>query len=292
MMHPDERALLAAIIADPDEDTLRLAYADWLDENADSLPKARREPALARAALIRLHVQMAGLVFGSRGFHKRYDELQSREWELGTQKHYKAWVAELEGITPARGVDFYYHRGLFGEVACSAKYFVEHGAALFAAAPITAVRIKTLALSRVKSLAECPHFTRIRTLKICPAETAVIAICELLDRAPLGHLHGLAFENWLANYGSTDHADPIAEHVARCAKLSRLKRLNFSAAGISSVGGRALAASPHLANLEVLDLRTNPTMRAVATVRKRFGKRVWLDYDDLKGLPIGYQDQD
>jgi uncharacterized protein (TIGR02996 family) len=29
----DEAALLSAITAHPDEDTPRLAYADWLDEN-------------------------------------------------------------------------------------------------------------------------------------------------------------------------------------------------------------------------------------------------------------------
>jgi uncharacterized protein (TIGR02996 family) len=34
-MTPDELALLAAILADPGDDTPRLVYADWLDENAD-----------------------------------------------------------------------------------------------------------------------------------------------------------------------------------------------------------------------------------------------------------------
>src|SRR5262245_36104585 len=29
----EQAALLAAIVADPDDDTARLAYADWLDEN-------------------------------------------------------------------------------------------------------------------------------------------------------------------------------------------------------------------------------------------------------------------
>lgn len=32
-MNPDERALLQAIIAGPDDDLPRLVYADWLDEN-------------------------------------------------------------------------------------------------------------------------------------------------------------------------------------------------------------------------------------------------------------------
>jgi uncharacterized protein (TIGR02996 family) len=34
-MGPDEQALLAAVIADPEDDLPRLAYADWLDEHGD-----------------------------------------------------------------------------------------------------------------------------------------------------------------------------------------------------------------------------------------------------------------
>src|SRR5262245_37928232 len=179
-MPPEERALLAAIIADPDDDTVRLAYADWLDENADSLPKPRCETAKLRAELIHLQIEQAALIFGSRGFSKRYDALEARERELGWREHYQALLAELEGITPARGVDFHCHRGLFGEVACTVKYFVEHGAALFDAAPITKVRLKKLGVSNVKSLAACPHFTRVRTLKMYAAETLHSAIFVLL----------------------------------------------------------------------------------------------------------------
>jgi uncharacterized protein (TIGR02996 family) len=44
---PENPALLAAIVAHPDEDTPRLMYADWLDENGDP----------ARAEFIRLHIE-------------------------------------------------------------------------------------------------------------------------------------------------------------------------------------------------------------------------------------------
>lgn len=40
----DEPALLAAILADPADDTVRLAYADWLDEHARALAEAARLP--------------------------------------------------------------------------------------------------------------------------------------------------------------------------------------------------------------------------------------------------------
>src|SRR5207248_10529310 len=46
----DERALLAAICAEPEEDTPRLAYADWLDEHGGP-------PEQARAAFIRTQIE-------------------------------------------------------------------------------------------------------------------------------------------------------------------------------------------------------------------------------------------
>jgi uncharacterized protein (TIGR02996 family) len=45
----DEAALLAAIMSHPDEDTPRLVYADWLDENGAS----------ERAEFIRLQIGLA-----------------------------------------------------------------------------------------------------------------------------------------------------------------------------------------------------------------------------------------
>src|SRR5688500_9046788 len=44
---PENSALRAAIIAHPDEDTPRLMYADWLQENGDP----------ARAEFVRLHIE-------------------------------------------------------------------------------------------------------------------------------------------------------------------------------------------------------------------------------------------
>jgi len=57
----DDEALLAAIVAHPDEDTLRLAYADWLDEHRpDKHPSPAQGPS-ARAELIRVQCRLAAL---------------------------------------------------------------------------------------------------------------------------------------------------------------------------------------------------------------------------------------
>jgi uncharacterized protein (TIGR02996 family) len=49
--HPEARAFLDAIVADPADDTVRLAYADWLEEH--DFPD--------RAAFIRIQVELARL---------------------------------------------------------------------------------------------------------------------------------------------------------------------------------------------------------------------------------------
>ncbi len=51
MTHPDWPAFLAAIVADPDDDTVRLVAADFLDENGHA----------DRAAFIRVQVALARL---------------------------------------------------------------------------------------------------------------------------------------------------------------------------------------------------------------------------------------
>ncbi len=53
----DGDALLAAILAHPDEDTPRLVYADWLDEHNDP----------DRAEFIRVQVQLHNTPFIRKG---------------------------------------------------------------------------------------------------------------------------------------------------------------------------------------------------------------------------------
>src|SRR5262245_43085265 len=83
----ESAALLAAVLADPDDDAPRLIYADWLDE--------RGQPE--RAEFIRLQVEHARL---SKHAPRRQvlDRLATRLFD----RHGADWVAELpriQGIT-------------------------------------------------------------------------------------------------------------------------------------------------------------------------------------------------
>ena len=82
-MDSEERALLAAIVAHPDEDTPRLVYADWLQEHD------RAE----RAELIRAQIGLARTK-GLEGFERQRHEWNSRAREL-LHRHSKQWRKEL-----------------------------------------------------------------------------------------------------------------------------------------------------------------------------------------------------
>ncbi len=55
----EERALYRAILDAPHDDTARVVYADWLDENADRFPAVLARAERARAEFIRVQCALA-----------------------------------------------------------------------------------------------------------------------------------------------------------------------------------------------------------------------------------------
>src|SRR5215216_6655639 len=90
---PENPALLAAIIAHPDEDTPRLMYADWLDENGDP----------ARAEFIRL--QCAAAEREHTAFVNHDDPDGRRMSALQVQMQAR-WLAEMPLIHGVHWVGF------------------------------------------------------------------------------------------------------------------------------------------------------------------------------------------
>jgi uncharacterized protein (TIGR02996 family) len=82
----DERALLAAIVAAPDDDLPRLVYADWLEENG------RPE----RAEFIRVQIELSRLGFSPI----RHRTLTKRARQL-VHLHDVNWKRELVDVKPA-----------------------------------------------------------------------------------------------------------------------------------------------------------------------------------------------
>jgi uncharacterized protein (TIGR02996 family) len=93
-MTADEQALLAAIVADPDDDTPRLVYADWLDENG------RPE----RAEFIRLDCwlsQTKTVKDLKRSCKQEREELAARRDQL-LKAYATRWRAELPAYAGLR----------------------------------------------------------------------------------------------------------------------------------------------------------------------------------------------
>src|SRR5438128_7999305 len=72
-MLSDRDALLAAICANPDEDTPRLMFADWLDEHGG-------EAGATRAEFIRLQCELARLADDGGDSQPLYEFLRDRDY--------------------------------------------------------------------------------------------------------------------------------------------------------------------------------------------------------------------
>jgi uncharacterized protein (TIGR02996 family) len=115
--------LRQAIIDDPEDDGVRLIYADWLEEQANASD-------LARAEYIRLAVEKARLARSN----PRREKLLARMREL-LRGHRSNWFPDSPLIhdSPWKAR----HRGFIRHARGTSDQFNEHAESLFAAEPVT-----------------------------------------------------------------------------------------------------------------------------------------------------------
>ena len=207
-------ALLAAILASPDDDTPRLVYADWLDEHD--------EPE--RAEFIRLQIALA---------HAPTIALRAREGAL-LHAHESAWLSALKAEKgPLYGeAHGKFRRGFIEVVWMSATAFLERATELFVAVPLRELRLTTTTVVQLAELVHSPLFERLAGLDLSDrrmGDTAVIA-------ALLGHKAGSLRLLRLRGCGITDVG---AYGMATTFKWS-LRELDVSHNPISSAGVEAL----------------------------------------------------
>src|SRR3954471_17475622 len=106
-----EDDLLRAIRHDPDDDSLRLVYADWLEEHGGP-------EGLARAEFIRVQMELAR----AGGDDPRAAGLRARQDAL-LERHGADWAAPVAGL--AR--EYTFRRGFVEEVTLSAARFLSQG---------------------------------------------------------------------------------------------------------------------------------------------------------------------
>ena len=165
----DEQALPKAIADQPDEDTPRLAFADWLDESGT-------ESEQARAAFIRVQVELATAA------PERVAELRRREAEVWV-RHRHAWKAAIPDIP---GINWRgYDRGFLTAIDADAlDLFVKHAAELFAAAPVQSVRILAAKAKDTAGLVALPKLSWLRELDLTGCHFLTDADAANLANAP------------------------------------------------------------------------------------------------------------
>ncbi len=174
---------MAAIASDPDEDTPRLVYADWLDENGDP--------------------EQAEFIRGQIARHQNSDakgdltpgelaRLATRERVLLAQNRNR-WLQPLHGLNAHGRVYGDFSRGFVNEVVIDAAVFAERGDELWALSPVTELHLNHLEPA-AERLSDCPHLARVRALNLSGA-VSPDTLRRLLDSPYLTELHRLRLES-------------------------------------------------------------------------------------------------
>jgi uncharacterized protein (TIGR02996 family) len=286
-MTPDD-AFLADIIANPDDDSLRLIYADWLEDHGQP----------DRATFIRVQIQLGPLPQGD----PRRRELEAHERAL--LEDYRGEWAEPFGKFVA---DTTFRRGFVEAIAVRAEVFLAESEAWFQAAPIRRAhflaaicghpprlppqlvacphlarlsaldfRHNTLGCRGVGDLAATVHLRRLASLDLSGNDVGNRGLEALassenlagLRELKLGSnnpflLHGiqaLAHSRYVQRLVSLDLSRNFPwpgalEALAESPNFSQLETLGLAGCCLDDRGAQALAASPHLSRLKWLDLR-------------------------------------
>jgi uncharacterized protein (TIGR02996 family) len=247
-------ALFRAILDDPEDDALRLVFADWLEDHGEA----------DRAEFIRVQIERERLGTPAEHCHfgdarnparltpeqaGRREGLLAREAALW-EKNKGAWRAELPVVG---GIDWSRpRRGFVEEVTAeSFRAFRTHAGRLFGLTPLRGLRFGP------SSRFQDPHSVK--------AESGI----RLAGFPALARLRHLEFHG--SNLG-----DRGAAALANSPHAANLVSLELSMSTVDDAGASALAESPYLANLRGLLLYMNRIgdVGAVALARSRTLRRL------------------
>ncbi len=244
----DESALLKSIVAHPDEDTPRLVYADWLDENKpDTVPSPAAGPS-ARAEFIRIQCRLAAGAFDV----PNYPELLEREKDLAD------WLSTHDPEPDIPLLDRQEDRQV-GEWGDCRRGF--HEVFLFKEYGDTAEEtVKTLTSSLEEAFRESPARSLILD---APTTDEVVLLSE---HKAFRQLRGLYIDDL-----DDGAIDSMVAAIADSPQSAGLRRLNLNLL-VEEESCRALAESRSLGNLESLVLYYPMSARAL----KRFHGVKWF----------------
>ncbi|HEY1190951.1 MAG TPA: TIGR02996 domain-containing protein [Gemmata sp.] len=228
----DQRALLAAISAHPAEDTPRLAFADWLDEHADTFPLA--QDVRARARFIRDDIAMSA--------RDEYDPARLR-WELieKPRREREPWVGAThtpEVLAPERSGGLL-RRGFPWWVRLRPSEFLANADRALIQAPGGSLSF-TYPDAQWDALARSPHLARLGGLHVRQTQLDPRALRGLVESP---HATGI---EWLSagQGGLTAPALPVLAQSPLLARLTRLDLDGRPGAGGAFVNSFAQVRGP------------------------------------------------
>lgn len=268
MSTAEQRALWAAIRANPDDDLPRLVYADWCDENGDP----------ARAEFIRVQCELARLPADQHVDGTLRSVLVAREAELLTA-HRNIWTREIRRVlrvdSDSRQRDWWsthvaFHRGFIKSLSLDFSRALLLVRSTVEPEPITTLAIYNPALgfwdtSAVRNIVKW-QFGRVLTgFQVRGATDSDV---KAFAGGRLTKLRYLAFTGGKVG-------DAGVATLARSPLLATVKQLQLKGNMIGDTGAAALADSPHLSPDVLVVLHYNRlTEIGVARLRERFGDRV------------------
>jgi uncharacterized protein (TIGR02996 family) len=321
-----DEAFLQDIAQQPDDESIRLIYADWLDEQGQC----------ERAEFIRIQCEREGLLLDN----PRRRDLFERE-EVLLEAHRDQWLTPLRDILDPpqslvsrlfwtifkRSNDLSWHlkynvefrRGFVEGLMLSASEFLTHAADLFGAVPT--LRAFTLCLesdedieplfacpflrhisdlslfydfvrldAAVKCLETCPHLWKLRELSLTSHLLDASCIASLATMPLTSQLTALRLytRRNLGQPGWSEGTlgDEPVRVLSESAAFKNLRVLELCFDAVSDLGVCALALSQHLSGLEVLNLAGNQVSDAGALLLAEASYWSRMRVLDLSDNPI------
>ena len=232
MFDSDREAFLRVILENPEEDTPRLIFADWLQEQGDE----------TRAEFIRLQCELA------RGVE---NEELNRELEARSQAfllaHQVEWQNELPGWDGVKWETF--ERGFVSSVRVdSPDAFFAHAEEIFQVAPIQTLSLHRFYSDQARALAEMKELTHLQNLHLEDGNRIGNPGVESLAKSP--YLSQLRILKLRANSIGPAGARAIAQSV----NLSNLLNLDLDRNDLFDEGPFLLAESKTLTSMKYLSL--------------------------------------
>jgi len=248
----DEAALLAAIIAHPDEDTPRLIYADWLHENGQP----------ERAEFIRLQIEITCASDGKQRKQVRHERLVRFRELLVTQG--VEWVRPL-GVARTRVV---FRRGFVEDVHFTDEEILPVSNSAIYREPLYNVSVgvanrvdpNTYELldtppgdAVLQRLAAWLYDGRLRTLRLEHFTLSPHAVRTFVDSPSAKGLRGF-------DLASCAFPSEVVRIVSEAENLTELSELHLGLCELSADDVLTLARTPRLKKLRTVTFadRTNP----------------------------------